>query len=92
MGFHISKVGDTQLGEYFGSNTIFNAAEEGAFDVVINKETEKLFSPSVMIIVERNGIDHCLEVLQNTLKPGRDTQKLIKEIQLNYKEGFMLHY
>lgn len=92
MGYHLTTIEDGPLGPYLGSQTLYAAADEGAFDSPVSPEMTQLCENDsrIVAIVEASGVDHCLAALRSSSKRGRDTDLLINEIETNYKKGFKI--
>lgn len=92
MGFFISEIHDTKLGAYIGSATLHAVADAGAFDTPLSKDGEKVLNENerVFVVVEKSGIEHCLNIIQTKSITGRDVQLLTSEIKQNYRNGFKI--
>ena len=92
MGFFISKIDNSELNEYIGSNTIYSCADNGAFDGEVSIELEELSNEdeSIIAIVDKNGIDRFLNILKSGKLVGRDVQTFISIVEENYKDGFIV--
>lgn len=92
MGFFITKLKETELGEYIGSQTIYSCADHGAFDSKVDQDLEEYVNKTerVIALVDASGISHFLDILKNKPVSGRDVQKLIQEVENNYMDGFMI--
>ena len=92
MGFYISKISDTKLGTYIGSATMYAVAESGAFDAPVSQDGENLLNEndSIFVVVEKSGIQHCINTLQTKTIVGRDVGLLLNEINNNYQDGFKI--
>jgi hypothetical protein len=92
MGYYITKLKDTELNEYIGSQTMYSCADNGAFNGDASKELEDYAdeNENVMAVVDKSGVDNFLMVLKQGNCRGRDVQKFAKAIEENYRDGFMM--
>jgi hypothetical protein len=92
MGFYVSKLMDTKLEEYIGSNTMHSCADNGAFNSTVSSEVEKYVNEhqNVYAAVDSTGIEHFLETLRSGRCQGRDIQMLIDAVSTKYLDGFMI--
>lgn len=92
MGFFITKLKDTKLREYIGSQTMFSCADNGAFDSKVDKELENYANETdgIYAVIDKNGIDNFLTILKSGKCVGRDVEKFIKAVEENYMDGFMM--
>lgn len=92
MGFFLCKLKDTKLGIYFGHNTMMSIADNGAFNTEVSKSLEKYVEKheNIYACVDKNGVEHFLNVLKSGNCVGRDISLLIDEVSQNYMDGFMV--
>jgi hypothetical protein len=92
MGFYITKLKDTELKEYIGSQTMYSCADNGAFDTEVDKELEKYANETdgIFAVVDKSGVCNFLNTLKSGKCKGRDVEKFIKTVEENYMDGFMM--
>lgn len=93
MGFYITNLKDTELKEYIGSQTMYSCADNGAFDIEVDKELENYANETdgVFAVVDKIGVRHFLNILKIGKCKGRDIEKFINAVEENYMDGFMMH-
>jgi len=74
MGYYITKLEDTKLNEYIGTQTMYSCADNGAFDGNVSKELEDYAeeNENVMAVVDKSGVDNFLMVLTQGKCKGRE--------------------
>jgi hypothetical protein len=93
MGYYLCKLKDTKLQEYFGSQTMFSCADNGAFeDSTISSDLEDYANSdeNIIAVVDANGVEHFINTLKSGKCCGRDVQMLITVISEKYSDGFMV--
>ena len=92
MGYFISKLNDTKLNEYIGSQTIYSCADKSAFDGDVSEELEEYADDdeSIHAIVDEDGVENFLNILKSGVCSGRDVTKFIEAVEENYMDGFIM--
>jgi len=92
MGFYITKLKDTKLGEYIGTQTMCSCADNGAFNTEVNTDLEAYAdeNENVIAIVDKSGVSAFLDVLKSGRCNGRDVEKFINIVEEKYMDGFMI--
>lgn len=92
MGFYITKLRDTKLQEYIGSQTMYSCVDNGAFSAEVDEELADYANATegVCAVLDKNGIENFLSVLKSGRCHGRDVSKFIKIVEEKYLDGFMM--
>lgn len=93
MGFYLCNLKDTKLQDYFGSQTMFSCADNGAFEgSELSAELEKYANADegIFAVVDANGVEHFLKTLKSGNCHDRDVQLLIHLISKKFSNGFMV--
>ncbi len=93
MGFYLCNLKDTKLQDYFGSQTMFSCASNGAFDgSELSEELEKYANSDdhIFAIVDAKGVEHFIKTLKSGNCQGRDVKMLTDVVSEKFREGFMI--
>lgn len=94
MGYNIKPINGGDMNQYLGSPTMMSLAHNGAFDCEVSQELQDLANTTegIMAIVDANGVDHFLRVAKSGNCHGNWLQQVIKVVEENYMDGFIVVY
>lgn len=72
---------------------MYACADAGVFDAPVSADLQEKcrINESIMAIVDKEGVQHALSILQTIPIQGRDVEKFISSLQNEFKNGFIIY-